>query len=113
MELDYDIKSGLEEWKDNTYKITDDFYNLKIYTNRIRNFLLEKTGKDIPIGSIIKLTKEEIELIKNLIWNEKKFYGLYGSYRVKAFDIDCFYIDGKDGLVTEDELKYDYTFNEL
>ena len=29
MELDYELIWGLEEWKDNGYKITKDFYRLK------------------------------------------------------------------------------------
>ena len=113
MGLDYELISGLEEWKDNQYKITDDFYRLKVFTERMAQFLLDKTGKDIPVGSVVKLTYDEVKELDRLINNAKGFIGLYGPYRVEAFDVLCFYNKGKDGLATEDEPKYDYIFNEL
>ena len=113
MIFDYELIRGLEEWKDNQYKFTDDFYRLKVYTERMAQFLLDKTGKNIPAGSVVKLTRDEVMELHTLISNAKTFIGLYGSYRVKAFDALCFYNKGKDGLATEDELKYDYIFNEL
>lgn len=111
--LDYELIWGLEEWKDNRYKITEDFYRLKVYTERMARFLHNETGKDIPVGSVIKLTYDEMKQLNQLITEAKKFTGLFGAYRAKAFDLDCFYEEGKDGLATEDELKYDYIFNEL
>ena len=76
-------------------------------------FLLEKTGKNIPAGSVVKLTYDEVMELHTLINDARTFVGLYGPYRAKAFDVVCFYNKGKDGLATEDELKYDYIFNEL
>ena len=111
--FDYDLIKGLEEWKDNQYKITDDFYRIKVYTDRMARFLHNETGKDIPVGSVIKLTRDELLRLHTMITESKKFIGLFGPYRVDAFDMDCFYVKGKDGLATEDELKYDYIFNEL
>ena len=111
--LDYDITCGLEEWKDDGYKITEDFYRLKVYTERLRDFLEEKTGRRIPACSLIGLTAEELGVIRDLIWEERCFLGLYGPYRARAFDIECFHVKGKDGLATEDELRCDYKFSEL
>ena len=111
--LDYNLISGLEEWKDGKYKITDDFYRLVICTEKIRDFLKEKVGKDVPLNAKIKLDKGEMIELHNLISNALKFCGMYGSYRVKAFDLDCFYTRDKDGLATEEELAYDYTWKEL
>lgn len=113
MKLDYELIWGLEEWKDNQYKITDDFYRFKVYTDRMARFLYNETGKDIPAGSVGKLTYDEMRQLNQIITGAKKFTGLFGPYRVDAFDMNCFYEEGKDGLATEDELKYDYIFNEL
>ena len=113
MRLDYELIRGLEEWKDNRYKITDDFYRLKVFTERMARFLLDKTGKDIPVGSVVKLSYDEVMELHRLINDARAFIGSYGPYRVEAFDVLCFYNKGKDGLATEDELKYDYVFNEL
>ena len=41
MGLDYELIRGLEEWKDNQYQITDDFYRLKVFTERMARFLLD------------------------------------------------------------------------
>ena len=113
MRLDYGLIRGLEEWKDNRYKITDSFYRLKVFTERMAQFLLDKTGKDIPVGSVVKLTYDEVMELHRLINDARAFIGSYGPYRVEAFDTLCFYNKGKDGLATEDELKYDYIFNKL
>lgn len=113
MRLDYEMIWGLEEWKDNGYKITKDFYRIKVFTDRMARFLQEKAGKDIPAGSVVKLTHDELLRLHTMITETKKFIGLFGPYRVDAFDMNCFYEEGKDGLATEDELKYDYIFNEL
>lgn len=113
MRLDYELIRGLEEWKDNRYKFTGDFYRLKVFTERMARFLLYETGKEIPVGSVIKLTYDEMRRLDQIITGAKEFTGLFGSYRAEAFDLDCFYEEGKDGLATEDELKYDYNFNEL
>lgn len=113
MKLDYELIRGLEEWKDNGYKITEDFYRLKVFTERMAQFLHNETGKDIPVGSVIKLTYDEMRQLDQIIIGAKEFTGLFGAYRAKAFDLYCFYEEGKDGLATEDELKYDYIFNEL
>ena len=71
----------------------DDFYRLKVYTERMARFLLDKTGKVIPAGSVVKLTCDELMRLHTLINDAKVFTGLYGPY--------------------EDELKYDYIFNKL
>ena len=113
MRLDYVLIWGLEEWKDNTYKITEDFYRLKVFTERMARFLHNETGKDIPVGSVIKLTYDEMRRLDRIITGAKEFTGLFGAHRANAFDMDCFCEEGKDGLATEDELKYDYNFNEL
>lgn len=111
--LDYNLISGLEEWKDGKYKITKDFYRLVVFTDKMRGFLKEKTGKDVPLAAKIKLDKSEMIELHNLISSAYEFCGTYGSYRARAFDLDCFYIGDKDGLATEDELAYDYTWKEL
>ena len=113
MKLDYELICGLEEWKDNGYKITKDFYRLKVFTERMARFLHNETGKDIPVGSVGKLTYDEMRQLNQIITGAKKFIGLFGTHRANAFDLNCFYEEGKDGLATEDELKYDYIFNEL
>ena len=73
---------------------------------------LEKSGDThrINLEKSPKTITEEI--IVNLDWSKGGFFKqLFGG----AIDLDlgCFYEEGKDGLATEDELKYDYIFNEL
>jgi hypothetical protein len=72
--FDYELIKGLEEWKDNQYKITDDFYRIKVYTDRMARFLQEKTGKDIPAGSVVKLTRDELLRLHTMITESKKIY---------------------------------------
>jgi hypothetical protein len=85
MRTDYQPISVLAEWKD--------IYRLKVYTESLARFLLYKTGKVIPPGSVVKLTCDELMRLHTLINDAKVFTGLYGPY--------------------EDELKYDYIFNKL
>ena len=93
--LDYDICDGLYCWEDGKYKAIDDFCRLKIFTERIQEFLEEKTGKKVPLLSEIELTKEELNEVRKCINEEKRFVGVYGICRA------------------EDELHYDYKWNEL
>jgi NTP pyrophosphatase (non-canonical NTP hydrolase) len=110
--IDYDIYDGLYEWKDERHKFTPDFYRLKIFTERMQEFLEEKTGKKVPLLSTIKLTKEELNEVRRLIKEEARFIGLYGAYSVKVKDILNPTLWG-DCLATEEELHYDYKWNEL
>ena len=63
------------------------------WKDSLARFLLVKTGKVIPVGSVVKLTCDELMRLHTLINDAKAFTGLYGPY--------------------EDELKYDYIFNKL
>ena len=94
-QLDYDICNGLYCWENGKYKAIDDFCRLKIFTERIQEFLEEKTGKKVPLLSEIELTKEELNEVRKCINEEKRFIGVYGTRR------------------GEDELHYDYKWNEL
>ena len=111
--LDYDITDGLDERKNGRYKFTADFHRLKLFTERIQEYLEEKTGKKVPLLSVIELTKEESDEVRMLISEAAKFTGLYGAYRVKAFDVLKVGEIEKDCLVTEEELRYDYKWSEL
>lgn len=111
--LDYDIIDGLDERKNGMYRFTDDFHRLKIFTERMQEFLEEKTGKKVPLMSLIELTREESDSIRSLISEAKKFAGLYGAYRVKAFDVCKVGDFDKDCLVTEKELYCDYKWSDL
>ena len=111
--LDYDITDGMDERKSGRYKFTADFHRLKIFTERIQEYLEEKTGKKVPVFSVIELTKEESDEVKKLISEAKKFTGLHGAYRAKAFDTLAVSDFEKDCLVTEEELRYDYKWSEL
>lgn len=111
--LDYDITDGLDERKNGRYKFTADFHRLKLFTEKIQEYLEEKTGKKVPLLSIIELTKEESDEVRMLINEAAKFSGLYGAYRVKAFDALKVGEVEKDCLVTEEELHYDYKWSEL
>jgi hypothetical protein len=111
--LDYDITDGLDERKNGRYKFTADFHRLKLFTERIQEYLEEKTGKKVPLLSVIELTKEESDEVRMLISEAAKFSGLYGAYRVKAFDTLKVGKIEKDCLITEEELHYDYKWSEL
>lgn len=111
--VDYEIHWGLEEWVDDKYRTTDDFCRLEIGTEKMQEFLKEKFGKTVPLNSVISTTPEEMREIMDAIHEEKTLCGTFGSLRAKAFDIDCFYTKGKDGIATEEELNYDYKWNEL
>ena len=50
MKLDYKLIWGLEEWQDNAYKITKDFYRLKVFTERMARFLYMKQEKIFRSG---------------------------------------------------------------
>jgi hypothetical protein len=95
--LDYDIYDGLYEWKDESRKFTPNFYRLKIFTERMREFLEEKTGKKVPLLSTIKLTKEELNEVRRFIKEEARLIGLYGAY----------------SLASKEVLHYDYEWSEL
>lgn len=111
--LDYDITDGMDERKNGRHKFTADFHRLKIFTERIQEYLEEKTGKKVPLLSVIELTKEESDEVRALIREAVKFSGLYGAYRVKAFDVLKVGEIEKDCLVTEEELHYDHKWSEL
>lgn len=111
--VDYEITCGLEEWKDDKYLLTDNYYRLEIGTEKMQNLLKEKTGKTVPLNKIIALEVDELEVVKGICWASDELVGSYGSHRAKAFDTDCFWTKGKDGLVTEEETRYDYKWNEL
>ena len=112
--LDYDIYDGLYEWKDERYKFTPDFCRLKIFTERMQEFLEEKTGKKVPLLSTIKLTKEELNEVRRFINEEARFIGLYGAYRVTAQDIIRRNRTlWEDRLASKEVLHYDYEWSEL
>ena len=98
--LDYDIIDGLYERKDEIHRFIPDFCRLKIFTERMQKFLEEKTGKEVPLFSVIELTKEELGEVRKYIKEEKKFIGLYGAYLA-------------DHFATEEELHYDYKWSDL
>ena len=115
-QLDYTLKEGMEEWADGNYKITDDFYRLIIHTDEMQKKLWRYFGKMVPLGCPIKLSKGDVEALKEKLYFSPEFYkgicGMEGRYRVKSFTLNTFY--GKeDALVTEEELKYDYDWADL
>ena len=114
MQLDYDLISGLEEWVGGTYKITNDFYRLIIHTENAQKAFWHIFKKMVPLNSVIKLTQNDISLIKSELWTENghKLCGVYGSYMVKSFGPDTFY-GNEDAEATEEELKYDYEWSDL
>lgn len=111
--LDYDIIDGLDERKNGRFKFTDDFHRLRIFTERIQEFLEEKTGKKVPLMSLIELTKEESDSIRSLISEEHRFIGLLGSYRAEALNSRKVGEFDKDCLATEKELHCDYKWGDL
>lgn len=116
MKLDYDLVVGLEEWAGGTYRITDDFYRLIIYTDRMQKKLWRFFGKMVPLGCAIKLDRETVDELRRVMWYDKDFYsglcGTYHAYRVKAFTLDTFY-GHEDALATEDEINYEYEWSDL
>ena len=111
--LDYDIIDGLDEWENGRFKFTDDFHRLRIFTERIQEFLEEKTGKKVPLMSLVELTKEESDSIRSIISEERRFIGLWGSYRAEAFSSRKVGEFDKDCLATEKELHCDYKWSDL
>ena len=111
--VDYKLNSGLEEWENNSYKITDDFYRLEIGTEKVQKLLEEKTGKTVPLNKVICLDHEEMDMVRRIFRESGELCGSYGALRAKAFDTACFYERGKDGLATEEEVRYDHKWNEL
>ena len=116
MQLDYDLVKGLEEWVGGTYRITDDFYRFKLFTEKGQLAMYHLTGKMIPLMTNIKLTEEEFNDLRALLWNGggEKLSGLYGSYRVKAFTDEHFYNKRyEDAVATPEELDYEYGWSDL
>ena len=114
MELDYELISGMEEWAEGEYRITDDFYRLIIRTEKAQKAFWRIFGKMVPLDSVIKLEMNEMAQIKGALWssNGHKLCGTYGSYRVKSFGLDTFY-GTEDATASEDEKKYDFEWSDL
>ena len=110
--LDYCIYDGLEEWKDGGCRITD-FHRLKIFTERAQEFLEEKTGKKVPLMSLIGLTGEESDSIRSFFCGERRFIGLWGPYRAEALDARKVGEFDKDCLATDGEKAYDHKWSDL
>jgi hypothetical protein len=112
MQLDYELRVGLEEWVGGAYRVTHDFYRLIIFTDEMQKKLWHYFGKMVVLGGVVMLTKEEFEAIHTMLANSHEFTGLYGSYRVNAFTPDTFYGD-EDAVATGDELSYEYEWADL
>jgi len=116
MQLDYDLRVGLEEWVGGTYQITHDFYRLIIHTDEMQKKVWHYFGKIVPIDAVIKLEEEELDEIHYLLTHCEGFYtglaGSFGSYRVKAFTLNTFY-NNEDAVATDDELDYEFKWEEL
>ena len=116
MQLDYELRNGLEEWVGGTYRITHDFYRLTIYTDKMQKKLWDYFGKMVPLNCVIKLSEEDFNEIHYRLNHWERFYrglaGIYGSYRVKSFTLDTFY-GNQDAVATDDELSYEYEWVDL
>ena len=115
-QLDYDMTRGLEEWVGGTYRITDDFYRFKLFTDEGQLAMYHLTGKMIPLMTNIKLNAQEFSELREIIWNgsSENLSGLYGPYRVKAFTDDHFYDKRyEDAVATPEELDYEYEWSDL
>ena len=116
MQLDYELRIGLEEWVGGTYQITHDFYRLIVHTDEMQKKLWHFFGKMVPLDCIVMLDSEALGQILDLLTRCKEFYtglwGIRGSYRVKSFTLDTFYGD-EDAVATEDELNYEYEWSDL
>ena len=116
MQLDYDLIKGLEEWVGGTYRITDDFYRFKLFTDEGQLAMYHLTGKMIPLMSTIKLNEAEFNELRELLWNgsSEHLNGIYGPYRVESFTLDTYYKGrDKDAVATPEELDYEYEWSEL
>ena len=113
MQLDYSLTNRLEEWVGGTYRITDDFCRLKIFTEKAQKALWHTYGKMVPLFAVIKLTPDEFDELKNMFWKSKELSGLYGPYRVKSFTLDTFMHRENDAEATEEELSYEFSWEDL
>lgn len=116
MQLDYDLRVGLEEWVGGTYRITHDYYRLIVHTEEMQKKLWHYFEKMVPLDCPIMLDEKGLTEIEYMLTHCKEFYsglaGLFGSYRVKAFTLNTFY-GNKDAVATDDELNYEYEWADL
>ena len=116
MQLDYDLRVGLEEWVGGTYRVTHDYYRLIVHTEKMQKGLWHCFGKMVPLDSPIMLNEEGFTELEHMLTHGKEFYaglgGLFGPYRVKSFTLNTFY-SNEDALATDDELKYEFEWANL
>lgn len=111
--LDYDMKSGIWDYGSCPPKFVENYYRLRIFTPRIREFILEKTGKNIPLGKSVMMKENEFKDLRNEIEKERRFSGLFGSDDPKDYDWWKHFYEDVDYPITDELETYDLKYNEL
>lgn len=111
--IDYDFKIGI--WDTGVYPPVLDFNykRLSIHTDIAHDFLLEKTGKDIPLDKNIALTDEEYFKIHDLLNGEKKFIGMLADDYPKGYDHFKYYHENVFYPITNELETFDFKYEDL
>ena len=111
--LDFDFRTGLLDTGFRPPIPHDEYKRLIIHTDRIHNFLLEKTGKDIPIDKRIAISNEEYFELRELIGHAKVFSGMIGEDYPKGYDWWKYYYEGVRYPITDELETFDFKYVEL
>lgn len=111
--IDYDFKIGI--WDTGVYPpvLDSNYKRLSIHTDITHDFLLEKTGKDIPLDKNIALTDEEYFKIHDLLNGEKKFIGMLGDDYPKGYDWWKYFHEGVRYPITDELETFDFKYAEI
>lgn len=116
MQLDYDLKTTLEEWVGGAYRFTEGFNRLTIFTENMQLKLWKFFGKMVPLNCAVKLDQDDYDELMDAIRYNKEFHkglcGVWGPYRCESFDVMTFY-GTEDATATEEELAYEYEWKNL
>lgn len=112
-QLDFEFCIGI--WDRGTHPpvLFKDYYRMVVHTERLADYIQEKTGKRIPLNKKIALTEDEYHNLHTLICESKKFIGLIGDDEPKNYDWWKYFYENELFPLTDEYENYDLTYNEL
>lgn len=111
--LDFEFVNGLLDTGVYPPIPHNEYKRFVIHTDRIHKFLLEKTGKDIPIDKRIAISNEEYFELRELIEHARVFSGMIGEDYPKGYDWWKYYYEGVRYPITDELETFDFKYVEL
>lgn len=113
VQTDYLIYKGIWSYGENHERhIVEDYNRIKVFTQRLSDWIKEKTGKEIPVGMNVKLTVEERHELHELI-KTGNFLGISGCAEPKDYNWYENFYHGVSYPLTDELEDYDLIYNEL